>query len=998
MSREHGGDRGGESADDDGMLGSLGGAADDVVGDLRDQAGDVAERAKPSRRTLLTMLASAGTGAALARHDDVSRAVGGVTGAGGSSDLLPGTAGNGHEAALALVPPEEATHVAKRSGAWDDRGTWTREVPTDGGRVHVPEGVEVTLRHRDAAELKWVRVDGALVLSPGADTHLQAETVVTTPKSALQIGSADDPVGPDTEALVTFADFGPIDESVDPERIGTGLVVMGSLDVHGAETTTWSELANAPGAGDETLALPAAPTNWSAGDRLVVPGMHPRKDQDEEVFVERVDGTTVHLDRELAYNHVPPADDLSAYVVALDRPVRFRSANRAVDRRGHVMVMAAETTVKYAAFEGLGRTDKSYAFTNPEHGKPPKDVPPNPRARYAFHYHRTGISADPHVAEGLAVDGSPGWGVVNHHAHAEVTDSVTHDVFGAGFVSEAGNERGAFRRNFALRSTGSGEALDSREFHSDDDHEPGEVDDFGHGGHGFWLQGPMVAVEDNVAAGHRYFAYVFWNRPLIDRELRPGEKIDRLRGTVPNTPLEFVDQPELADSDHVVDDAVSSAFVALNSVKGNTAFASAGGLDVSRHQFGWDHTRVADWSVVEDFTAFDVGAFVTHWGKEVEPEFANHRGGNTGVNVRYSNNVRLTGLRLVSGRGRDRVGIGRNVPYPFHLSIEDSDVEGFREGLLTAVRGVTRVTGSRFANATNVAVRDEHRWPTRKVAVENCEFEAGETGGHVATELAPLEDLGATELFTPHRSTVTLDGRTVYYPEQRADHVPIPDRKAMEALGDASTLNELTGGDADGVVGKTNRELMDAYGIATKGAVTPSDAVGDDRVPGKLQSPAAADGAEAWLEAQDGDVERPWVVEESPNASGGKYITTRGVDAGGEPPSEGYATYEFDLERGGEYEIRGRVQVPDNESDSFWVRVDDRDWVRWDRMRSRRGSWEWESVPDHDVEGAPPKRFALDAGTHTLTVAFREDDAALDKLVVTSNRDPPVLFGEPAGE
>lgn len=58
----------------------------------------------------------------------------------------------------------------------------------------------------------------------------------------------------------------------------------------------------------------------------------------------------------------------------------------------------------------------------------------------------------------------------------------------------------------------------------------------------------------------------------------------------------------------------------------------------------------------------------------------------------------------------------------------------------------------------------------------------------------------------------------------------------------------------------------------------------------------------------------------------------------------------------------------------------------------------WESVPDHGREDAPPKRFSLSEGTHSLAVAFREDDAKLGKIVVTASESPPVLFGGPASE
>ncbi|WP_276260062.1 G8 domain-containing protein [Haloglomus litoreum] len=956
-------------------------------------------RPGPDRRTLLTLVGAGLTGAALARGDDVLDAANAVTGAFGGRTPPEGETGHADGAALALVPPKRATHRAVRSGAWDDPGTWDGGVPDDGARVHVPGDAAVTVRSRDPARLDWVRVDGLLEFDPRVDTGLRVEDLVTTPGSVLRIGHEDTPVGPETTAEVTFLDSGPLDRDRDPELVGRGLVAMGSVDVHGAETTTWAELAAHPERGDRTLELPEPPTNWSRGDRLVVPGMAPPTDtgddapddawnEDEAVGVERVEGTTVHLDRALTNNHVPPADDLPSYVVKLNRPVRFRSESTETTRRGHVMLMAPATTVRYAEFRDCGRTDKSFAFTNPMHGDPPEDPPhPNPRARYAFHYHRTGIEAEPHEATGLSVRGSPGWGVVNHHAHAVVTESVTHDVFGAGFVSEAGNERGAFRRNFALRSEGSGDFLDSRAFKEDG--KPGKVDDFGHGGHGFWLQGPAVAVEGNVAAGHRYHAFVFWNRPLIDRELGPGEGIDDRRGTVANFPVAHVEgQPELLESDHVDEGQVSSAYVSLRSVTDNVAFASAGGLDVSRHQFGFAHTRTRAWSVVDGFTAFDIGTFTTHWGKTVDPDRGNARGANAGVTVRYSNNLRLRNLRLVSGRGPDGVGFNRNTPYPFHVAIEDSDVEGFDDGVRAMVRGVTRVTGTRLANRRNLVVADEHGHPTRRVQVRDCTFERG-AGGNCVLALDELENLDPGGLFGDG-GPIKLDDRVAFFAEQAPGHVPVPDRKALETLGGKSELAEWTGGSADDVVGLTNRQLADRYDLAVKGRVAPSWAGSDDRVTGLLESGTHASEHEAWLEAEDGGIERPWEVEEDASASGGAYITTSGVDSKDEPPSEGHATYRFRV-ASGEYHVRGRVQAPDGNADSFWVRVDGGEWHRWDGMRTR-GGWEWESVPGE--EG--PRTFALPGGEHTLTVAFREDDTKLDRLVVTDDTTEPMLAGERA--
>jgi hypothetical protein len=960
----------------------------------------------PNRRTLLSLVGAAGVGATLARGGEFAGTLSGLTGS-GPSERPPG--GNVNEDALALVPDDEATHRAVNSGRWDRAATWDGGVPEDGARVVVESGVRVRLRHRDAARLDWLRLDGTLSFDPKVDTHLAVATLVTTPGSLLEIGRVGSPVRPDRAAGLTVLDSGPIDPDSDPKRLGRGILAMGAVEMVGAETTSWSPLASHPEAGDRTLTLPDAPTNWGPGDRVVVPGTNPEADEDEEAAIRRVEGTTVHLDRALDSDHLPAAPDLDTYVVHLDRNVRITSESADTKRRGHLMFMTPANTLRYVGMYDLGRTDKTRPFTDPIHGTPPEDATENPnmKARYACHFHVTGIEAPAHEVTGCAVWGSPGWGYVNHHSNAHIRDSVSYRVTGAGFVAEAGNERGSFVRNFALRSTGSGEFLDSREF-STGEEEPGQIDDFGHGGHGFWFQGPTVRVEENVAAGHRYYAFVFWNRPLVDWELRPGEEIDDRRGTVANYPLSLVEGREpLKESDHVTNGQVSSAYLNLASFRDNTAFASAGGLDISRHQFGWDHTRVGEWSVIEGFTAHDIGPFITHWGKTVDPDQANRRGGNAGITVRYSHNLRVVGARLVSGQGRDGVGFNRNVPYPFHVSVEDSDIEGFERGLHAMVRGITNVERVRLRNRRNLVVEEEHHHPARRVRLRDVTFERGEVESapgldteddgtyrpveraNLALELDDLDDLGPRELFSAD-ATLLLDGRAVYYEEQAPDYVPVPDRAALDALGHHGQLRELLGEDSDPgtVIGLSNRELDERYGFAVKGRPVPEDAVRDDRVTGWLQSEAAA-ARTVWLEAEAGDIESPWVRRESDSASGGAYLTTNGVESTDEPPDEGHVTYRFSVPEG-RYYIRGRVRAPDGGADSFWVRVDDGAWHRWDRMRTRRG-WEWESVPDHESGG--DRVFTL-GGEHVLTVAFREDGTGLDRLVVTEHESKPVLFGE----
>ena len=122
--------------------------------------------------------------------------------------------------------------------------------------------------------------------------------------------------------------------------------------------------------------------------------------------------------------------------------------------------------------------------------------------------------------------------------------------------TEAGDEIGRFDGNIAIHSVGSGGGIDDR---IDDQ-------DFGHEGNGFWLQGGNVSVTNNIVAGQRAEAYVFYAFGLNQSGLGvTGIPIDDLVDSSwvpPNWPYSTVD----VDS------------VAIRLFKGNIAFASGTGL------------------------------------------------------------------------------------------------------------------------------------------------------------------------------------------------------------------------------------------------------------------------------------------------------------------------------------------------------------------------------------------------------------------------------------
>jgi hypothetical protein len=725
----------------------------------------------------------------------------------------------------ALVAEDDVTHRAT-GGRWRDTDTWADTVPDEGARVHIPDDVTVTLDHEAAARLRTVRVDGTLTVDPAVTTHLLLDTLVVTETGTLELGTPENPVQRDAGARLTFSDRGPLDESADPERIGRGLLTLADATVRivGDTVTPWLSLDRAPRAGDTELLVADAPTGWQPGDSVVLAGMHPDRDEDELLTVAGVDGRRIELDAPLEFDHVPPRESFSAVVASLTRAVTLESESTQTKRRGHVMFMSDDVHVGHTAFSSLGRTDKSRPFTDPKNGVPPKDVEPNPQARYACHFHRTGTGADttPRVVEGCVVDGSPGWGYVNHASHVRFEDNVSFRVFGAGFVAETGAERGTFRRNFALRSRGSGSVPDGRQFKAGSE---GNIDDFGHGGYGFWFQGPAVVVEDNVAAGHRHYGFVYWNRAKPDAEVSP-DTLDSLVGKVPNLPVDALEgQPELARSDYVEDGMVPSSFVRLASFARNTVFASGGGLDISRHMFTFSHDRVDAYSVVEDFTAFNIGSHYSQWDRLRTPNGRGAQGGENGISIRYSANVVLRNPTLVSGSGGRRgVGINRNHA-PANVHVEDPDIDGWFVGIRAPPRGSAPIRGGSLDNHVDVHViggTTDRRW-SEKQHVDLDDIVFGDDGRADVFLSAELDD-HLYGLFTPE-GHVRRDGETLYFAEQSSEFVPFPTRADLKAAtpGD-DALADLSDVSPKALVGKTNTELFDAYGLAVEGAVVPDDA------------------------------------------------------------------------------------------------------------------------------------------------------------------------------
>lgn len=139
-----------------------------------------------------------------------------------------------------------------------------------------------------------------------------------------------------------------------------------------------------------------------------------------------------------------------------------------------------------------------------------------------------------------------------------------------------------------------------------------------------------------------------------------------------------------------------------------------------------------------------------------------------------------------------------------------------------------------------------------------------------------------------------------------------------------------------------------------------------------------------WIETENSNITSPMFIGQDYEASGGQYIAAElGNKSTDSAPTEGRITYAFHLSTAGDYRLWGRVIAPDTGTDSYWIRMDAMNWVKWNEIEIT-SVWKWAQVHDSD-NGNTPVLFSLDAGDHTITVAYREPGTLLDKLLLTHN-------------
>jgi hypothetical protein len=697
-----------------------------------------------------------------------------------------------HCAVIELVDDAAVTHVATNPGDWDDPLTWNNlDVPDPGANVKINAGVAVTIDHVIAESLRTLRVDGTLRFDAHQNTGLAVDTMVVMPGATLEIGTEAEPVDSSHTATITFTDSGPINTAWDPFLFSRGLISHGQVRIYGSAVTPFVAATGTLAAGAATIQLAEAPAGWKVGDRVLLAGTDPFNHNDDETFtIATISGTSITLDHALAYNHATPHAGLPTYLANLSRNVQFRSAGAELARRGHVMFMHSDDVeIAGAGFYDLGRTNKAVPANDPVvvNDVLQSGTGTNPRGRYALHVHRTGITnpADPVVVRDSVVVGNRGWGFVNHSSNVAFEDNVAFDVTGAAFVTEAGDEIGSFQHNLAVRSTGSGQGTESRL----------AIQDFAHEGYGFWFQGGGPAVTNNIAAGHAALGFKYYLSGLV----QPG------LGTTQFLVSNLTD-PTWAAGSHTV----RVPDVPLRLFQGNTTFASASGGGTQYHLLHSPHELR---STIENFTAWNL----VNWGVGFDLTYTSK------MNVK--NAVLLGNPGTLSGTGIAMINATERITY------DNVRAEGWWLGIALPMQGTNVVQGGTYKNVTNFTI------PTHVAANRTTTFSgpltldsisppAGQPPGYHLT-LNVYLDPGQNQLpviFTPdavRMDTGPYAGKQIYFKEQAASFVPFKSGQAPAYVPSV-------------LIGKTNQQIRNSYGLMLAGALAPSSVTTDAKINGLI--------------------------------------------------------------------------------------------------------------------------------------------------------------------
>lgn len=340
---------------------------------------------------------------------------------------------------LALVDLEAVTHRAIASGDWADPAVWAGgRVPTDGARIHIPAGLELTLGHVNPHHFKAVTIDGALRLATERSSQLVVDTLLVTESGRFTAGTEAKPVRAGAQALVTLKPFHEPNEAEGSRRHGTMFYSLGEVAMHGQQKQGLALLEMTPRPGTRSLTMADTPTNWQVGDLLAIAGNRLTREEGDLLLVGELAGGRVDLQPAAAsagdwsglQGDYEPAPGARNFAVNLSRNVAVASApvDAATGPQRGAMLIAGNgvgnTSLTNIGAYGLGMSEGDEDGLGTEQSRP------------ALTFLDGGTT--PARLTGLALVDTPADAIEATNSRLAVSDSVVYDDEGGAWLAENG--------------------------------------------------------------------------------------------------------------------------------------------------------------------------------------------------------------------------------------------------------------------------------------------------------------------------------------------------------------------------------------------------------------------------------------------------------------------------------------------------------------------------------------------------------------------------------
>jgi hypothetical protein len=140
--------------------------------------------------------------------------------------------------------------------------------------------------------------------------------------------------------------------------------------------------------------------------------------------------------------------------------------------------------------------------------------------------------------------------------------------------------------------------------------------------------------------------------------------------------------------------------------------------------------------------------------------------------------------------------------------------------------------------------------------------------------------------------------------------------------------------------------------------------------------PAEPIGIRIWMEAECGTVGSQWQTLSDTAASHETYVMVNGLNSTTSAPAGADAAIvlPFSIDSAANYNLMARLNCPSANDDSYWIKFDNGSFVTVNGLAT--SGWQWLRLSTG---------VNLSVGEHTLTIAYREDGAKLDKVLLTTS-------------